>query len=321
MLKLPLRQYVAALHRWLALLLAPVFLLILLSGAVLAVKPIADGLRPADPAPIDVEVLQRTLAKLDPDERSTAMEISTDDRQIRLRSGIGGPSGSFDLDTGAPVGDGGPIFDPFEFAKNLHKNLLIGAGPLVEIAAYAMLAIVVAGPLLAWPRRPKNLMTWHIGLGWSMLPLLLLPTLTAVLLVLHVGSPRLPPIPSADTPMSIARAVAAAAKEQDLTYLVGARRFRQGSVMLRTSEAGSESRYLVAGNGDVVQLKEGPGLVKELHEGTWAGAWSGLLSLAAALILLGLAGSGVYSWLRRRARRQLRNQPQMRVAPTVSNPR
>jgi sulfite reductase (NADPH) flavoprotein alpha-component len=42
---------------------------------------------------------------------------------------------------------------------------------------------------------------------------------------------------------------------------------------------------------------------RELHEGTWAGRWSGILNLAAAIAMLWMLGSGALSFVRRRARR------------------
>lgn len=73
----------------------------------------------------------------------------------------------------------------------------------------------------------------------------------------------------------------------------------QGSVLLTvTPPTGEPQRYLVAGTDQVMPLT-GPGLVKELHEGTWAGAWSGALNFLAAIALMALTGTGLYSWLRR----------------------
>ena len=40
---------------------------------------------------------------------------------------------------------------------------------------------------------------------------------------------------------------------------------------------------------------------RELHEGTWAGRWSGVLNLVAAAAMLWMLGTGVQSYVRRRA--------------------
>ena len=91
--------------------------------------------------------------------------------------------------------------------------------------AYAMLLIVVTGPFLAWPRFRNTLLGWHLSAGWVLLPLVLLPPATAVLMTLHVGHPvYLPPSPR---PISLARGIERAAAAADLSGFETARSFRQ----------------------------------------------------------------------------------------------
>ncbi len=312
MIPASLKRRLLAVHRWLALGLAPLFLLILLSGAVLALKPI---LHDPDAAALPVRVAPATvaaaLAELDPAGQASAVRVTPDGRAIEVDSRDPAGGGTFELVTGAPLA--GPGLDPFAFALALHKNLLVGAGVVVEFAAYAMVAILAAGFLLGLPRLRNTLRGWHHGLAWLGLPLVVLTPVTGVLLALHVGRPALPPI-APGAPVPLAQAVAATAAADDGT-LVMARRFRAGSALVETASAAGERRYLVQPDGQVAPLTGGPGWVAALHEGTWAGAWSGLLNLIGALGLTGLVGTGVYGWWdRRRARARPRRGMALKVS-------
>jgi sulfite reductase (NADPH) flavoprotein alpha-component len=57
----------------------------------------------------------------------------------------------------------------------------------------------------------------------------------------------------------------------------------------------------------VTRIKGGHGLTRELHEGTWAGAWSGALNLVSALGLGTLLATGVVAWWRRRTQARARS--------------
>jgi sulfite reductase (NADPH) flavoprotein alpha-component len=290
-----IKQALLLAHRWAALVLAPLFLLILLSGAVLAFKPIVDdlgaGTEPAAAAAVDAASLVALLDRVDPQGAARSVAVGGDGRTVGLQGG--GPPAAFDLATGAAVAAPKAGFDLFDFAKRLHKDLLVGAGILVEIAAYGMVLIVVLGPLLAWPRLRNTLLGWHTVLGWAVLPLAAMLPVTAVLMTLHLGGPALPPAPAGE-PLPLARAIERAAAEADLSHLAMARSFRGNSVLVATRGGPS---YVIAGN-QVTPLA-GPGLVKALHEGTWAGAWSGALNLVGALALAGLTATGTVSWARR----------------------
>ncbi len=291
------KRPLAVAHRWAALTLAPVFLLILLSGAILAFKPMLDSGPAAPPAPVSLATVAAALDAIDPAHQAAAVNLAADGRSIALK---GSPTvtGTFDLATRTPIAGGGD-FDLFAFALNLHKNLLVGAGIVVEIATYVMVALLAVGLLLGLPKLRNTLMGWHGGLGWLALPLAALAPVTGLLMTLHIGTGALPRIEPSAQPIAMARAIEAASEQADLTGFIAARRFRQGSVLLTAANANGPLRYLVSGTGQVVPLTEGPRLVKQLHEGTWAGPWSGALNFLAALTLMGLMVTGLYSWLRR----------------------
>ena len=77
--------------------------------------------------------------------------------------------------------------------------------------------------------------------------------------------------------------------------------FRAGAAMVKTTSAAGERVHVVQSNGQVTPAGS-PGWVDAIHEGTWAGAGSGLLNLVCALLLTAVTVTGLYSWLRRQPR-------------------
>ena len=278
-------------HRWVGLALAPLFLLVLLSGAVLAFKPIVEDFQIS--TTVDPNILVALLDRVD--ARGRVRSISVSDRTAILEMRGGDPVVSYDLASGLAIPTP-TSFKLFSIAKRFHKGLLLGLDVLGKFAAYAMLLIVVTGPFLAWPRFRNTLLGWHLSAGWILLPLVLLPPATAVVMTLHVGHPAyLPPSPR---PISLARGIERAAIAVDLSGFKAARSFRHGGVLITTKGAsGGDGYYLSTSEGVISTI--GPSPVHAVHEGTWAGTRSGALNLASALALLGLVATGVLSWAQR----------------------
>lgn len=288
-------------HRWLALVFAPIFVVILLSGAILAFKPIADDMSARAGRPsgerVDLARLVTVLDKADPQGIARSVTLSGDSRTVTIRPAGGAAPVTLDLATGERTEGTIPRPDIFEFAKDLHRTLLTGVGIFATLATYAMVVIIVLGPLLAWPRPANTLAGWHMGIGWFLLPFVLLTPITAVLLLLHIGGPPPPPVLPAERTISLARALQQAAGQVDLTRLRSAQTFRGGNWRIIAAGPEGPLAYVVTTNR--VSLLAGPGLVRELHEGTWAGAWSGLINLVSVIALTGLTGTGTVAWLRR----------------------
>ena len=293
-------------HRWLALVLAPLFVLILLTGAVLAFKPVvADLSSPAAPAlAVPAASIVELIDRADPQGRTQQVTVAPDGRSVTLQGPPDRTSRTYDLATGALVKAQPAGFDVFGFAKNLHKDLLVGAGIVVEFAAYAMVLIVVSGPLLAWPRLRNTLSGWHVGVGWILFPLVLMLPLTGAMMKLHIGGPTLPAIDASAPRVPLARAIEQAAAT-GLDEIAMARRFRGSAVFV--SPLDREQPVRIVTTDGVTPLTDAPGLVKELHEGLWAGGWSGAFNLVGAIALAGLVGTGTLSWLRRQRLRGQRD--------------
>ncbi len=279
-------------HRWLALLTAPMLLLIMLSGMVLAFKPVVEaGARP----PVDVATLTHALDQADPQHRAGVMSLSSDGASFVLSARGRGALGEFDAQSGVRKGDAG--FDIFGLARNLHTNLLVGAGWLVTLTTSVTVAVFVMGFLLGWRSLRNTLSGWHAGLGWLAWPLAALTPVTGLMMAFHLGTASLPDY-QAGRPLPLAKVIDIASQQVDLSKLTQVRSFRGGAVMLTVQDAPRASLYLVTSQGELLR-SGGPGWVRMLHEGTWAGAFSGFFTFASTLPLLGLMLTGLLTWWRR----------------------
>ncbi len=290
------RARLATAHRWLALLMAPVFLAILLSGAVLAFRPILGQSSEQDSGGrLDAAHLVTLLKRVDPKGTAPYLFLTPDEATVGVIQPETGEPKYFSALTGlaAPVPVQPPA-DIFDIALRIHKDLWFGLGGLVGFGTFAMLVLVLLGPLLARPaRRPTTLLGRHIWMGWILWPLLALLPVSVVLMKLH------PPVVTTHrgAPMSLVQAVEMTARTVDLSRLRAVQGLPGGSAMLFTAGVtGGLSRFVVHADG--VHAFESPvsTLGRALHAGTWAGPWSGVVNLISTLLLLLMMGLGLASW-------------------------
>lgn len=291
-----LHDLLIAAHRWIGLILTPLFLLIIVSGALLALRPMLEASAArATAEAVRVGVVADLLAGIADSEQATEIQASARERKLTIRGAA--PARAYSLDNGRSLPPPSEQSSPFNTIERFHRDLLIGAGTLVEIAAYLMLALVIIGPLLSWPRLRNTVAGWHLGTGWLAFPLVLMLPLTAVLMTLHIGAPELPradPSVQAPLPAALDRTLPRDTAFQQLSV----RRFH-GSVLVSINDGATEQMWVVAGN-TVTPLDASGNWPRQLHVGTWAGAWSGALNLLGALALLFLTVTGAWSWLQRR---------------------
>ncbi len=303
------RARLAKIHRLLAVLLAPVFLVILVSGAVLALRPIlgeaADrGRDESTSARVDASGLVALLHRVDSAGTAPYLFVTRDGRAVGVINPRSGEPVYYDLATGEPATEPAPPKPGvYDVALRLHKDLWFGAGGLVGFATLAMLVLVILGPVLSRPRQnPATALGRHIWMGWVLWPVLALLPVSVVLMKLHapVVTQR------SGAPMPLAQAIGIAARTVDLTRLRAAQALPGGSAMLFTeSVGGGPSRFVIHPDG--LHAFESPvsRLGRALHAGTWAGRWSGVVNLVSALLLILMMGLGLASWSRTfRATRQ-----------------
>lgn len=290
------------LHRWLTLLLLPLFLVLIVTGGILAARPVVEALAsgPALQRPVPVAEAVALLARADAENRVRAlhfeepgvavMEFSrAGERQVRV----------FDMATGRDLGPRSTGAAFFHAIAEIHRHFFWGLGWLVQPATYGLALVILAGPLLAWPRLRNSLMGWHMGLGWVFGPVAGLVAVTGAMLLLGIGSGALPPVDRSAGRYPLPQAIQAAARAQGLTHVETVRTAQQAAVIV-TGRADGARVTLMATRGGILPVAAHPSLLDRLHSGTWAGGWSGALYLASMLALLGLAGTGLWSWGRRR---------------------
>ncbi|MFG1299709.1 PepSY domain-containing protein [Xanthobacter sp. V3C-3] len=305
-----IRPALIFLHRWIALILLPIFLVIIVTGAVLSFRPIVNSAQqgPRPGGGVDVAAVTALLGKLEAAGPFGGVSLVDGGRTLSVMSQDPQIGGRWDLASGdhSPAPAGG--VDIFRTAEGLHKSLLLSLNIVVEVASFLMLAIMIAGPFLTWLRFRNSLIGWHTAIGWLLLPITLTSPVTAVMLTLSIGTPARPEMPRVKRPVAITQALATAGRELDLTRLAGARRFRGGTVILQLAPdaTGSNGGNYVVTDTAVTPLVGGPGLVKQIHEGTWGGVWSGLLNFGISLALLALTVTGTVSWVRRWRRNRAR---------------
>jgi sulfite reductase (NADPH) flavoprotein alpha-component len=277
------------LHRWLGVVLLPLFALIILSGAILAFKPIVEDLdAPAALNPVAVERIVELVNAEAADAQVRSLQRLDEGASWRL-TGVG----DYRLEDGARIGDGRDAAgEIFSVAKAFHKGLLLGLGWLVEYATWAMVAIMVAGLFFGIARFSHTLIGWHHALGLWLFPLALLLPVTALLMTLHVGQPRLP-LQSDGPAVTLAAGLERAATQYDLSTLTSASAFKRGSLLIHTAD----QTLLVS--GETVTPLTDTYWPKVLHEGTWGGWLSGLINLLMSALLFALSLTGFVSWLRR----------------------
>lgn len=293
------RRRWSAVHRWLTIVLTPVFVPILLSAVMLALLPLFGG-EAAAPSRIDPAALTATLAKVDPAGKVQGIEIGADGRTVTLRNGE-----AFDIATAEPVT--APETDPEAYWLRLHKSLGGFGDGLVKIASLAMTLLVVSGPLLAKPRFRNSVMGWHLAAGWVLLPLVALTPVTGVMLALHIGTPAPVSLARSSEPVPVVEAMrAVAAAGVDLGGLRSVALVHGAIASVEVRNGGVGQRYVVDG-ARAVTAEPPAGWVKAVHEGSWAEPWSRLLNVGSVLALAFLNLTGLWSWLRRMAARLRRN--------------
>jgi len=165
-------------------------------------------------------------------------------------------------------------------------------------ATIAMMVIVLLGVLMGIPRIRNTVSGWHKAISWGLLPLVLASPLTALLMAGGIGTggaltgARAGPVP-------IRHAVALVAKEHDLSSLIWLRQ-RGGRQLVRLWE-GEEARvYGISAAGLVALPRNWPRLI---HEGNFAGVWSGAMNLVLSAAFLALTATGVWIFIAKQRRK------------------
>jgi uncharacterized iron-regulated membrane protein len=286
------------LHRWTALIFALPLAFVLGSGLILSFEPwlVVQSIEPNTLTPASIESL---LRRHDPTGQQRALAYRSYDKTLTI--GGRGVGKVVDVTNGEVRSGPSTLATLLVTARRVHETLLYDLGWLVTASTAAMLAMVLLGVLMGWPRFSNSLSGWHKGMAWGLLPLVVLSPLTGLLLAFGVTFTDPPADSQArGAPVSLVEAVRIVGKDHDLSSLAWIRPLG-GRLAVRLVRDGEFRVYAVTKDGLVATPRNWPRL---WHEGNFAGVWSALMNVALSLAMIGLLITGVSIWLRRRLRRR-----------------
>lgn len=307
-----LKPWYLRLHRWITLVFAAPLAVVILTGLVLSVEPSMTMIG-AKPGALSLEKVKGWLEEHD--EQGTARSLTH--RAYAGTLTIGMPNDEddviLDVASGEERVDEAAVSEVMRVSRRLHETLLLDMGWLVTASTFAMLALILLGVLMGWPRLANTVSGWHKGMAWFGLPLLILSPLTGLAIaygVTFAGAPAGKPAP----PPKIAEAVEIIAKSHDLTHLTSLR-MRGPRLIARIVDGGEYRSFAVMPEGLTPTSRNWPRLI---HEGNWGGHLSAFLNLITSLALIGLMGTGLTLWVRRKFLRKRQRNRTREAAPTAA---
>ncbi len=278
------------LHRWIALTFALPLLVVIVTGLFLSFPPILQNAY-VKPGTVTLEKVERLLDQHDPQNRARSIRIDWFQNVISI-----GNDADVDLSTGALVEEDHWLSEIMGASRGVHQRLIYDLGWLVIASTAAMMVIILLGVLLGLPRLSNSISGWHKAMAWFLLPLLALSPLTA--LFMAAGLTFSAPPAERSQPLPLREAVRVIAASHDLSTLEWLR-MRGPRQMVRISDGKSQSTWIVTREG----LKPaGANLPRTFHEGTFWGIWGGVMNVILSFAFIGLLGTGLLIWLRRRMR-------------------
>uniref|UniRef100_UPI0028ED84D9 PepSY-associated TM helix domain-containing protein n=1 Tax=Bradyrhizobium sp. SZCCHNRI3043 TaxID=3057292 RepID=UPI0028ED84D9 len=172
------KQLLLKLHRWISLVFALPLLVIIVTGLILSLEPMAQ-VAAVKPQSVDPARVIALIKQYDPDGKARGLSIDASTQHLTLQ---GVPGAEVDITTGAAV-EKPAMASVFLWARRTHEHL-IGIPGLTLISTIAMISIMIIGILMGLPRLRNTLSGWHKGTAWFTLPLILLSPLTGLCLEL-----------------------------------------------------------------------------------------------------------------------------------------
>lgn len=287
------------LHRWTTLVFAAPLALVIVTGLILSFEPIAQDMATRGTA-IPAERIVGYLAKHDPEGKARSIAIRAYENRMVIQGA--GPDGSLDLDlkTGEIVDDDDRtmLSDIFGTAKNLHEHFIFDLRWMVTASTIAMVALIVLGVFMGWPRLRNTISGWHQGVAWFGLPVLALSPITGLMLAYGVSFTTPLPQDKAALP-KIREAVEMLGKERDLGGLIWLRN-RGGRLLARVNDGGTFRVYQISRQGVQPTQTNWP---RGLHEGNAFGLWTGAMVVLTSLGFVGLMITGLIIYGRRLLRK------------------
>jgi uncharacterized iron-regulated membrane protein len=297
-----LKAYALRFHRWITLLFAVPLLVVIVTGLILSVEPIAQQAK-LD-RPLVKEQVLGWLAEHDPQGKATGLAVRSYEQTLTI-AGVGDDGEvEIDLATGEVEEAGETGFawsEVFRTSRRMHETLLLDMGWLVTASTFAMLGIAVLGIAMGLPRFRNSLGGWHNGAAWLTLPLVIISPLTGLAIV--YGVTFLPaqqgPRPA---PVAIREAVDIIARTHDLGALTSLRT-RGGRLIARIHTPDGLIGYVVTKDGLQAPPRNWP---RSIHEGNWSPLLAPAINIVVSIVFVGLWFTGLVIWARRTLRMRRR---------------
>jgi uncharacterized iron-regulated membrane protein len=284
-------------HRWLSVIFALPLAIVIFTGLILSLQPIAQQLAITSTKLSETQLVA-LIQKHDPKGEARALSIDHAQGLLSLSPVNGGPI-KINLASGE-VSNGPESFSAklFSTSRRIHERLLFGLDPLVPVSTAVMLLLITLGLLMGRPRYVRNdLTSWHKITAWTLLPLIIISPLSGLALTFNVTfveplarSPALPLTKAVEFTSGFTAV-------SNILFIAN----RGGRQIVRTMEDGAVKSYTPASGG---LRSTAPNWPRLIHEGNWAGLWSGGLNALTAAAMMLLLGTGLTMWARRSLRRR-----------------
>jgi uncharacterized iron-regulated membrane protein len=296
-----MKPWLLKLHRWTTLVFAIPLAVVIVTGLIISFEPILQD-RLLSGRSMSLVQVEAALAKFDPERKANTLNIRAYDNAVVIFEGRGSAGKRVDLASNTLVPPGKSLWsDLFGETRRLHQNLIYDLRWLVDAATIAMLVSMLFGLFMGLPFFRNTLGSWHRATAWILSPLLFLSPLTG--LAIAYGITFAGPPPKIDgPPVPLFEAVKLVAAKHDLASVIWIRP-QGGATRVRLYD-GREAKVMAVTKAGLV---EGPqSWPRVLHEGVWAGAWSGVLNVVTAAALAALMTTGLVIWARRSLRQRRR---------------
>jgi uncharacterized iron-regulated membrane protein len=292
-----LKAYALRFHRSITLLFAIPLIIVIVTGLILSVEPLAQRAKLDNP--LSKQDVLGYLAEHDPESRATGLSLRAYEQTLTI-AGVGEDGETeIDLRSGEVVEDdnGWSMSEVFRTLRRMHETLLLNLGWLVTASTFAMLAIAALGLILGLPKLRNTLGGWHRVAAWSVLPLVIICPLTGLAIVYGVTFVA-PSGGLRSTSATVKQAVEILAEKHDLANLSSLRP-RGGRMTARVYTENGLTGYHVTPTGLMQLPRNWP---RAIHEGNWSPVLASVLNIIASIAFLGLWTTGLTIWARRRLR-------------------
>jgi uncharacterized iron-regulated membrane protein len=295
-----LQLWLLRFHRWITLTLSIPLAVLIVTGLVLSFEPMVQQ---GTPAPVTADTLDAVLARHDPSGVARSLVIRSYAGMVSISGAQRSDAIHVDPASNERAASPGALAEAFTVSRRLHETFLLDLGWLVAASTIALLVLIAIGIAMGWPRLRNTVSGWHKGTGWFLLPLLILSPLTGLFLAFGLSFASPPPAPGASArPVPLREAVKLVAAEHDLGQVTWIRSMGP-RLLVRLNDHGEMRVFAITSQGLAATSRNWPRL---LHEGNWLGIVSALVNVVISIAFVGLLGTGLIIWARRRFRRRQR---------------